>query len=420
MQILDLSLKPRIGGAKYWNAEINQLYHPTGTFGQDSKDIIYTRDSVSATKFLPVLLKEWFYLLKKDGYLVIDYRADKFCDFQKLEENMWWLWKGQYDITYHGSISPSNLNNLTGQKVNDFAKNPPSQPMMPKPTAGYFRFICKKLVTTKKEGDDINKWTFGIITKGERDDWLEEIITSIKNQKIPNYEIIVCGTYRERGEKNFKYIPFFGRDDKGWITKKKNLIAKNAEYENVCIIHDRIVFDKDWFPGMKKYGNCFDVLCNSQTLKGVGMRTGDWLTYGSNTLNSPYGISQLNYSDWDEYVYMGGQLSIFKKSVWEKCHWNETLYWGEEDVELSFRFRDSGFLIRFNPYSTCTALAWRFGIIPTKHYFSESLFPKDMKVRRFLRFLNKLLFTIPLLKKITFHMVGGLMRSRFYSIIIRR
>ena len=381
-------------------SQINQLFHPTGEFGQDSKEIVYSKDIVSATKFTPILLKEYFYIVKKNGYLVLDYKPTQFINFQKLEEIMWWLWKGKFDIISHGQ--EEELDNL------------------PKLEKGYSRFICRKIVSTIIPGDDINKWTFGIITKGERDDWLEEIIASIKAQKIPHFEIIICGTYRDRKEKDFKYIPFFGRDDKGWITKKKNLIAREAKYENLCIIHDRIVFDKDWFKSMKKYGNCFDVLCNSQTLRGEGQRTGDWLTYGGGKLNSPYGISELRYDDWDRYVYMGGQLSIIKKSVWQVAPWNETLYWGEEDVELSFRFRDNGSLIRFNPYSTCTALAWRFGMIPTKYYLSEGLLPKDMILRRVLRVINKWVFSLPLLKKITFPLIKKLMNSKFYNIIIQK
>ena len=381
-------------------SQINQLFHPTEELGQDSQEIVYSKDTVNATKFYPILLKEWFYLVKQGGFLVIDYKPNKILDFKKLEERMWWLWKGKYNILSHGEEQGKGS--------------------LPKLESGYTRFICQKLVSTKKDGDDINKWTFGIITKGERDDWLEEIIKSIRDQNIPNYEIIICGTYKDRKEKNFKYIPFFERDDRAWITKKKNLISKEAKYENICIIHDRIVFNKNWFKGMKKYGNCFDVLCNQQTLKNKGIRTGDWLTYGYEKLGSPYGISQLKYNDWDYYVYMGGQLSILKKSVWEVCPWNETLYWGEEDVELSFRFRDLGYLIRFNEFSSCTALAWRFGIIPSKFYPTEGLLPKDMLLRRFLRIINKMLFSIPSIKKLISQMILKIMNSKIYFFIIHR
>lgn len=420
MQFLDLSSKPRVKGARHWAEPINQLYHPTGIFDQDSQDVIYSFGNLNSTKFVPILLKEWFYLLKKGGYLVVDYKPNKLCGFQKLEEQMWWLWKMKYDIYYHGPIGSKDVKNLKVEKIAQFVERVPSQPITPTDDESYFRFVCRKLESTQAPGDDINKWTFGMITKGERDSWIEEIIQAIHKQRIPHYEIIVCGTYRDRKEKNFKYIPFNKRDDRGWITKKKNLIAKVAKYENLCFIHDRIVLDEAWFKGMRKYGNCFELLCNSQVLREEEIRAGDWLTYGNNKLGMPFGISLLDYNDWDEYIYMSGQLSIWKKSIWEKCPWNETLYWGEEDVELTFRARDLGYLARFNSHSSVTALAWRFGRLPSKYYFSQGFLPKDMLVRRLLRFGNKVLFSIPVLRKISSPAITYFMQSRLYKFLTSR
>ena len=85
----------------------------------------------------------------------------------------------------------------------------------------YFRIICKKIESTKINGDSINKWTFGIVSNGLRKDWINLTIQSIRNQKIPQYEIIICGNYTGKKETDIKYIPFKERDDKGWITKKK-------------------------------------------------------------------------------------------------------------------------------------------------------------------------------------------------------
>jgi hypothetical protein len=79
-----------------------------------------------------------------------------------------------------------------------------------------------------------------------------------------------------------------------------------------------------------------------------------------------------------------------------------TLYIGgkrEEDVELTFRARDLGFIPRFNPYSSITALTWRFGDLPSKYYRSQGLLPKDMLVRRFMRKMNSLVFSITIIKK---------------------
>ena len=332
---------------------------------------------------------------------------------------MWWLWKGKYDISYHGPVRESDLKNLTTKKLADFVENSPSQPVMPTITDGYFRFICRKLVTTKVEGDDINKWTFGMITKGERNDWIEEIIQAIHKQKIPNYEIVVCGTYHDRKEKNFTYIPFKERDDKGWITKKKNLIVQAAKYENLCIMHDRIVLDNDWFKGVKKYGNCFELMCVKQTLRGSTLRTGDWITYGGKTLDVPYGIAKLDYTDWDEDIYVGGMLTTLKKHIATEAPWDETRYWGEEDVELTFRQRDLGYIARYNPYSSVEALTWRFGELPWKYYPSQGLLPKDMLMRRLMRQINKAIFSVPLLKKMTFPLVAMLVKSRVYKFLTR-
>ena len=148
MKFLDLSTKPHVRGAKHWTAEINQLYHPTGDVEQDSQDIVYSFGNLNTTKFVPLLLKEWFYLVKKDGYLVIDYLPNKTCNFQKLEEHMWWLWKGKYDIVYHGKVE-HRTKNTEQSEIIKFVKNAPSQPTMPTETGDYFRFACKKLESTQ-------------------------------------------------------------------------------------------------------------------------------------------------------------------------------------------------------------------------------------------------------------------------------
>ena len=420
--MLDLSSKSHIKGAKHYFSEINQLYHPTGKFGQDSQDLVYSYGNLNTTKFVPILLKEWFYLVKKDGYLVIDYVPNKTCDFQKLEKDMWWLWLGKYDVVFHGPTKthgPKNQKNK--EQLERFVRNTPTQPVMPKGNEeGVFRFVCKKLESTQVPGDSINKWTFGMITKGERNDWIEEILAAIRKQNIPNYEIIVCGTYFDRKEKDFTYIPFKERDDRGWITKKKNLIVQAAKYENLCIIHDRIVFQDDWFKGVKKYGNCFELMCVKQTLRGSNLRTGDWITYGSNVLDMPFGIAKLDYEDWDEQIYVGGMLTTLKKRIALECPWSETRYWGEEDVELTFRQREHGYLPRYNPHSSVEALAWRFGELPSKYYRSQGLLPKDMLVRRLMRQINRIVFTSSVLRKITFPLVTAFLRTKLYRFLTGR
>ena len=126
------------------------------------------------------------------------------------------------------------------------------------------------------------KFTFGIIT-GSR--VLNQVIDSIINQNIPEYQIVVVG-----GSKEWYYdtvtnylvdkIPiegvFFKEDFKPrWITKKKNLITQNAKYDNIVYMHDYIYLDDAWYNGYKKFGDNWDISMNViNNLNGSRYR--DW------------------------------------------------------------------------------------------------------------------------------------------------
>lgn len=365
---LDLSFKKT-------NLEINQLYHPTGRFKTNFYEKVYSKDNLNKHKFVPILLKEWFYLVKKGGFLIIDYQPNKICDKEKLEQTMRWLWNGNCQIISHDSINKRQV-----------------------------RFVCKKTANTKILGDDITKWTFGIITNGKRDDWIEQIIRSIRVQKIPNYEIIVCGTYSKGIAKDMHYIPFNERDDRGWITKKKNLIVKKAKFENICMLHDRMVLDKDWFKSMRTWGNCFENLGCQQLFEGV--RVNDWVVshyFIKNNDGEKFSFeSYVDYKDWYQDIWFLGQMNIFKKSIITKNNlwWDETLYYGErEDYNFSKKLNEQGFIHRFNNLSSVRTLTNKYNSPTWIKYNSHSLNPQ-MKINNLNAFLK--FFTYLILKSLNF------------------
>ncbi|KXK07440.1 MAG: hypothetical protein UZ21_OP11001001064 [Microgenomates bacterium OLB22] len=231
--MLDLSSKPRVIGADYYTAPFNQLYHPTGQYRGDTYDIVYMRDALGATKFDPILLKESFFLATKGGYVIFDYRPTAGLDFTKLETLLWWLWQKRYDIVSHGALPTRRIQkSISRQELCDLASQSPNQEVstrVPTSDRGYMRCILKKNTSTAIPGDSIQKWTFGIITNGVRLDLIEEIITSIKQQKIPYYEIIICGNYHDRDEHNIHYVPFTQRDDLGWISRKKKYHSPDSK-----------------------------------------------------------------------------------------------------------------------------------------------------------------------------------------------
>lgn len=64
-------------------------------------------------------------------------------------------------------------------------------------------------------------FTFGIITTGEYDNFILDIIESIVKNNIPNYEIIIIGNTKIKEMDNIKILYFDETIKSGWITRKK-------------------------------------------------------------------------------------------------------------------------------------------------------------------------------------------------------
>jgi hypothetical protein len=238
-------------------------------------------------------------------------------------------------------------------------------------------------------------FTFGIITKfdindqhsSEKKDMLAATIDSIRNLKIPNYEIIIVGCKKEdliigrydylfnmndikciifddnyikniiSNKQNSKQSYGIGFVIPGWITKKKNLITQNAKYENIVFMHDYHMFDRNWYKEFLKFGNDWHVCMNA--IKNIfGERARDWVGWDENNAsihrkNLPY-----NFNDGSK-VYISGSYWVAKKALMIKEPLDEKfLAWGKilkedgtieqcqdskiigEDVEWSKRIRD--------------------------------------------------------------------------------
>src|SRR3989344_937846 len=207
---------------------VTNLYRFSNRQDPESLDSLHVSGTLP-TNYIAIALKEWFFSVKKDGLLIITY-SSKNTSVDWIEKQFWWLFHGSYRIIDH----------TVGGEWN--------------------RLTVQKTTPLNRKGDSITKWTFGIVTNGDRNEWVERMIVSIRKQKIPSYEIIICGNYYDRKEKDVVYIPFNERADRGWITRKKNLICEHARFENICVLHDRIVLDSNWLSGMKRYGNTFELL----------------------------------------------------------------------------------------------------------------------------------------------------------------
>ena len=199
-------------------------------------------------------------------------------------------------------------------------------------------------------------FTFGIITDGKRDHFVEEMVSSIERLKISNYEILIVGNSNVSG-KNTTVIPFDENERPNWITRKRNIVTENAKHENIAYSHDYYVFNEDWYDGYLRYGDNFKV-CLNRVLNKRNERYMDWLIWPFNRspmdkiVSSglqteiekdhanrecliPYDITHLS-----KYMYVNASYFVAKKSIMKRFPFDENKVWGMgDDVEWSMRYR---------------------------------------------------------------------------------
>jgi hypothetical protein len=216
-------------------------------------------------------------------------------------------------------------------------------------------------------------FTFGIITSAKTNGFIPQIIKSIEDQGIPNYEIIIVGTCSVNSKAS-RVIPF---DESDWITKKKNIIFQEAKYENVVVFHDYILLERGWYEGFLKFGNNFQVCINP--IKNLdGSRFRDYVLFNNYLPSHLLHKTLLPYSsvltpEISKISYISGSYYVVKKSVALKIPLREELYWNQgEDVIFSQDLADNNILIECNPYSSVKFLKNKY-----RHPFENEMTDED-------------------------------------------
>lgn len=253
----------------------------------------------------------------------------------------------------------------------------------------------KNVPLVAEEGQGLEDWTFGIPVGPGDATILNVVVKRILELPCRNKEIILCG----RPGGNFRYwdsVKIVGEDIPAppvRICRKKNCIAQNAKYENLCILHDRVFLPSDFIEAMKRYGDNYPVL-TMQSLYFDDYKNRRFYRYSDyNTVSNSYGYSQgvlgvrveennitstivnsgisgvfggknefayQNPLRYEENSYATGSLYIVKKRVWNYCPLDDSLNWEEfEDVEWGHRCAMNGVPHLVNPYSMAQSVIAR-------------------------------------------------------------
>jgi len=285
-------------------------------------DLVYLVErNLGREKNWPMIIDEALRLMKPEGSLIILMTDSPLCSIFELK-NLLNEWEGTTLTFEHTHENNSRL------------------------------FCITKNNKTKRK-NTLQTFSFGVITQGKISQNLENFIKSVQNIEVPNseeIEIIICGSpeIKEKIQTYDKRIIFVEEPNdfksNGWITRKKNLIVKSSNHENLILVHDRYTIPCNFIKKIQEYGPDFSVLVSRQEYMD-GTRIPDWVTIGSEWQWTTPGI--LQYGDWCRYNFINGGIMIAKTEVLKKVPWNELLFWNQaEDIELTRRLKFKGYIPR--------------------------------------------------------------------------
>lgn len=265
--------------------------------------------------------------------------------------------------------------------------------------------VFRKNAPLPVEADSgLDAWSFCIPVGPEDATLLNATVKRILELEIPKKEILLCG----RPAANFEYfehVRIVGEDITAppvKICAKKNRLASEARFQNLCIIHDRVFLPRDFYEAVNKFGD-FYPLTTFQSIffddkynliprrysdYNVSYRMKSSVNHGlmrDNDVTQPSPISpsvfplseglQFYYANpliYDSGSYPTGSLYISKRSVWAQYPQNENLYWTEfEDIEHAYRAADAGVPSRVNPFSLTQSLISRPIVVWVRGSFIE-------------------------------------------------
>lgn len=238
----------------------------------------------------------------------------------------------------------------------------------------------------------LHQWSFGIPVGPEDATLLNVTVKRILDLDIPEKEILLCG----RPGSNFAYfdqVRIVGEDITAppvKICAKKNRLANEAKYPNLCIIHDRVYLPSNFYEAVLRFGDAYplttlqclffddkiNLIPRRYSDFGVSYRAKFNISKGMMRDNatsepstfSPVMLPQFESSGffagsalrYDMGAYPTGSMYICKRSVWQAFPQNENLHWIEfEDIEQAYRAVANGVPSRINPYAITQSIISR-------------------------------------------------------------
>ena len=274
------------------------------------------------------------------------------------------------------------------------------------------QLVLRKIAPLLAEEDaGLDRWSFCIPAGPSDPAGLNMVVKRILELDIPEKEILLCG----RPDENFQYwdqVRIVGEDIPAppiWITKKKNVLAQEAQYENLCILHDRVFLPANFMQTIRQFGDgfsfaafqslWFDNVLNLSAVRysdyGCAMEDhhADFIHAEKETTSSsftPFLFTEIEKQNfiianplrYQSGNYLTGSLYITKRKLWLNTPQDESLYWAEfEDIEHADRCSRNGIPHRIIPGAFTQTLFARPLLYPAGYSTYLSANGKSAKTR---------------------------------------
>lgn len=256
-------------------------------------------------------------------------------------------------------------------------------------------------------GQDNRNWSVAVMSGGNNDSRLQRIIDSIISNQIVESELLIVGPKPGIPLPEWvRHIPFSEDpvDCRFPICAKKNLAAREARFENLLIIHDRIYLHPEWYAAMKGFRTDWQALSFPCAPHGTeGIRMADWTIASSSSYQaidaarlSQYHLSypfnfrdfahrNISYDDCSPLPVLNGACFAVRRSMFLEHPLPEWLHWAEiEDGHWSMQIFNSGVTVSLAPEARLVAEnEGRYQSRSTPlDFISRSLAPLRQKLRR--------------------------------------
>lgn len=223
-------------------------------------------------------------------------------------------------------------------------------------------------------------WTFGILTAGVSPEACR-MVGEIQAWGLPEYEILLCGPSPGllADEANVRRIDLERPEPRGWITRKKNLIASEARHENLCLLHDRFRLPSNFAEAAARFGpapgiTTFPQLFFPEPSRTFFFRNVDYqVTRSHESMKSAIRLVNFRldqfaypqYNDWRETVHVNGGAYVTRRTLWRCVPQDEALYHGDwEDVVHGLACHRFGIPQRVNPHAVLESVTSHHSLLP--------------------------------------------------------